>query len=53
MIDRRILRLTPKRFFCPICSDWHDWEGESLQSYDEDNAYEYECVNGVELCLLL
>ena len=49
MIDRRILRLTPKRFFCPLCGDWHDWEGKTLQSYDEDNPYEYECNDGVEL----
>lgn len=49
MIDRRILRLTPKRFFCPLCGDWHDWEGKTLQSYDEDNPYEYECGGGVEL----
>lgn len=41
--DRRILRLTPKRIYCPLCGDWHDWEGKSLQSYDEDNPYRYDC----------
>lgn len=51
MIDKRILRLTPKRFFCPLCGDWHDWEGKTLQSYDEDNPYKYECGDGVELSL--
>lgn len=43
MVDRKILRLTPKRFFCPLCGDWHKWEGNTLQSYDEENPYEYEC----------
>lgn len=43
MFDKRILRLTPKTIYCPLCGDWHDWEGKSLQSYDEDNPYEYRC----------
>ena len=43
MLDRRILRLTPRRIFCPLCGDWHDWEGKSLQLYSEDEPYEYEC----------
>ena len=43
MIDKRILRLTPKRVFCPLCGEWHDWEGKTLQSYDEYDSYEYEC----------
>ena len=43
MIDKRILRLTPKRFFCPLCDKWHNWEGKTLQSYDFDIPYEYEC----------
>ena len=45
MIDARILRLTPRRVFCPLCGDWHDWEGKTLQSYSEDEPYEYECGN--------
>lgn len=48
MIDSRILRLTPKRIFCPLCGEWHDWEGKKLHSYDEDNPYTYEC-NDVEV----
>ena len=43
MIDKRILQLTPKRILCPLCGEWHDWEGKTLQSYDEANSYEYEC----------
>ena len=43
MLDKRILRLTPKRIFCPLCGDWHDWEGKRLQEYSEDAPYEYEC----------
>ena len=43
MFDKRILRLTPKRIYCPLCGDWHDWEGKSLQSHDEDNPYELYC----------
>lgn len=43
MIDKRILQLTPKRILCPLCGEWHNWEGKTLQSYDEANSYEYEC----------
>ena len=43
MIDKRILQLTPKRILCPLCGEWHDWEGKTLQSYDEANSYKYEC----------
>ena len=43
MIDKRILRLTPKRVLCPLCGEWHDWEGKTLQSYDYYNSYEYAC----------
>ena len=44
MVDKSILRLTPKRIFCPLCGGWHDWKGEKLQFYDDvHNAYEYEC----------
>ena len=43
MIDKRILRLTPKRILCPLCGEWHDWEGKTLQSYDYYNSYKYEC----------
>ena len=52
MIDKRILRLTPKRILCPLCGEWHDWEGKTLQSYDEYeyNSYEYEC-NGVTVSI--
>lgn len=49
MIDKRILRLTPKRVLCPLCGEWHDWEGKTLQSYDEDNTYEYECNERLKL----
>ena len=48
MLDRRILRLTPKRIFCPLCGNWHDWEGKTLQVYSKYDPYEYEC-NGVTL----
>ena len=43
MIDKRILRLTPKCILCPLCGKWHDWDGKTLQSYDKDNSYKYEC----------
>ncbi len=47
MIDKRILRLTPKRIFCPLCGKWHDWHGKALQSYETgDDPYLYDC-NGV------
>lgn len=43
MIDKRILRLTPRRIFCPLCGEWHDWNGGTLKSCDEENMYEYSC----------
>lgn len=46
MFDRRILRLTPKRIFCPLCGNWHSWEGKELQAYSEDEPYIYYC-NGI------
>lgn len=45
MIDGRILRLTPKRFFCPFFGNWYDWKGKALQSYSEDEPYECQCGN--------
>ena len=59
MIDKRILRLTPKRILCPLCGEWHDWEGKTLQSYDYYNSYKYECndetvsiwVDGDHICI--
>lgn len=48
MIDGRILRLTPKGFFCPLCGNWHAWGGKTLQSYSEEEPYEDEC-NDIEL----
>lgn len=53
MKDNRIFRLTPKRIYCPICDSWHDWEGKTLQSYDEQNPYIFECElkDSVELRL--
>ena len=50
MIDKRILRLTPKRILCPLCGEWHDWEGETLQSYGTYNPYKYEC-NGATVSI--
>ena len=59
MIDKRILLLTPKRILCPLCGEWHDWEGKTLQSYDYYNSYKYECndetvsiwVDGDHICI--
>ena len=59
MIDKKILRLTPKRILCPLCGEWHDWEGKTLQSYDYYNSYKYECndetvsiwVDGDHICI--
>lgn len=50
MFDKRILGLIPKSIYCPLCGDWHDWNGKSLQTYDRDNPYVYEC-NGTSLKL--
>lgn len=49
MLDKRILRLTPKEFYCPFCGAWHDWEGTTLNSYDSSSPYKYECGDDVEI----
>ena len=48
MIDGRILRLTPKRVFCPLCGKWHDQENKEKiprGSY-RSKGIKYEC-NGM------
>lgn len=33
-MERKLLELTPKRFLCPYCGEWHDWSGHKLAFYD-------------------
>jgi len=48
---KKILRRTPSKIFCPLCGQWHKWEGGTLKSHDEENPYKYlcECEGGVEI----
>ena len=43
MIDKRILQLTPKRLFCPVCGKWHGWTGKTLSSHTLNCSYNHEC----------
>lgn len=37
-MERKLLELTPKRFLCPYCGEWHDWgERFELVYYDSMN----------------
>ena len=40
MINEKILRLKPKKFHCPICGNWHNWDGKSLLN---SSSYDYDC----------
>lgn len=37
-MERKLLELTPKRFLCPYCGEWHEWsERYELGYYDSEN----------------
>ena len=37
-MERKLLELTPKRFLCPYCGEWHDWGNRcELGYYDSIN----------------
>ena len=46
-MERKLLELTPKRFLCPYCGEWHDWgERCELGFYDSIHfAAEFSCPN--------
>lgn len=47
MIDKRIFRLTPRHFTCPVCGKKHFWDGKNLSEYTSEEPYIYECNGGL------
>ena len=46
-MEKGLLGLTPKRFLCPYCGEWHDWNSyHKLGDYDSyDFQTNFECPN--------
>ena len=46
-MDQKLLSLTPRRFLCPYCGEWHKWNKEhELGYYDSENyKARFECSN--------
>lgn len=45
-MERKLLELTPKRFLCPYCGEWHKWNGYELGYYDSIKyAAKFSCPN--------
>ncbi|MCI9177121.1 MAG: hypothetical protein HFJ28_00670 [Clostridia bacterium] len=49
-MDTRILNLTPLRYLCPYCGEWHEWTGKHLGNYDSKyNCIELPCLREKKL----
>lgn len=46
-MEKELLNLTPKRFLCPYCGEWHEWNSRhELGDYDSSNYKAcFECSN--------
>lgn len=43
-MNEKLLKLTPQRYLCPYCGEWHEWEGNSLDWYDTPSyTAEFSC----------
>lgn len=50
-MQRQLLDLVPKRYLCPYCGEWHEWEGQSLGYYDSEYySTSIECSNAPSGC---
>ena len=51
-MDQKLLDLTPKRYLCPYCGEWHDWDlSHELGYYDSSsNKAELGCENQLSRC---
>lgn len=51
-MEKELLTLTPKRFLCPYCGEWHEWtEPHELGYYDSSNyKAAFECSNAPSGC---
>ena len=46
-MERKLLELTPKRFLCPYCGEWHDWGERFELGYYDSPSYvaKFTCSN--------
>lgn len=38
-MERKLLELTPRRFLCPYCGEWHKWSNRYKLGYYDDSSY--------------
>lgn len=41
-MNQKLLHLTPKRYLCPYCGEWHDWELSYELGYYDSSSYKAE-----------
>lgn len=51
-MNQKLLDLTPKRYLCPFCGEWHDWELSHELGYYDSSSYKAElgCENQLSGC---
>lgn len=51
-MDRKLLILTPRRFLCPYCGKWHEWNRNHELGYYDSESYQakFECSNAPSGC---
>ena len=51
-MNQKLLSLTPKRFLCPYCGKWHEWDTEHSLKYHDSAGFsaEFECSNAPVYC---
>lgn len=51
-MEKELLNLTPKRFLCPYCGEWHGWNGRHELGYYDSSSHKasFECSNAPSEC---
>ena len=51
-MDQKLLSLTPRRFLCPYCGKWHEWNKEHELGYYDSERYQAQfiCSNAPSIC---
>ena len=51
-MNQKLLSLAPRRFLCPYCGKWHEWNKEHRLEYYDSKAYraQFECSNAPVGC---
>ena len=46
-MERKLLDLTPKRYLCPYCGEWHKWRKSNVLGYYDSINYQaaHECAD--------